>query len=210
MEEWKDIQGYEGKYQVSTLGRVKSLPKPRTTPGGHKYMTKERLRHFSVNRGYQMVDLYDGVGAEVRLVHRLVAHAFIPNTERKPHVNHKDGDRGNNAVENLEWCTPSENEWHSYHVLGKKSPRAFLGRFNERHPGSKQVIQEDMDGNIVAIFPSAREADRFGYDYRNVSAVCLGKRSHYKGYRWRFNLGHALTADSIVFMPSPSHITHTG
>lgn len=197
MEQWKDIQGFEGRYQVSTLGRVKSLPKPRTTPSGQKYMTRERLRRPSVNRGYHSVDLYDGVAMERRLVHRLVAQAFIPNAESKPHVNHKDGNHGNNTVENLEWCTPNENEWHSYNVLGKKPSRAFLGRFNERHPGSKQVIQEDMDGNIVAIFPSAREADRFGYDYRNVSAVCRGRRNHYKGYQWRF-------------MPSPSHITHVG
>lgn len=116
-ETWKDITGFEGVFQISTLGNVKSLY--RKTKNGQGYRpVKERIRakHFSVKLGYWMISLKSvPLNKEVRvLIHRLVAIAFIPNPENKREVNHKDSDRLNCNVENLEWVTPSENQRHSY------------------------------------------------------------------------------------------------
>lgn len=95
-EEWRDIEGYEGLYQVSNLGRVKRLPKI--------------MKTTTDAQGYKVISLKDESGkAKVVKVHRLVAQAFLPNPENKPVVDHINTDRGNNFVDNLRWCTQKEN-----------------------------------------------------------------------------------------------------
>lgn len=109
-EEWKDISGYEGKYMISNLGRVKSLP----NRDRNSIMI---LSPYENGIEYKMVDLIkDGHQKHAR-VHRLVAKAFIDNPEDKPYINHKDGNRRNNIISNLEWCTQKENVRHA-HVTG--------------------------------------------------------------------------------------------
>lgn len=109
-EIWKDIPGYEGRYQVSNLGRVKSLDYWRTG--------KAQIMKAKNHAGYCRVVLWkDGKAKEI-CVHRLVSLVFIPNPENKPYVNHIDGDRRNNKTENLEWVTAQENTIHSVTVLG--------------------------------------------------------------------------------------------
>ena len=119
MEIWKDIEGYEGLYQISNLGRVRSLARATTSGKVLKQMKKHGYMNvcFSKNN----VDKYFRV-------HRLVALAFIPNPENKPTVNHIDGNKANNNVSNLEWATHSENETHSYRSLGKKPNRPWAGK----------------------------------------------------------------------------------
>lgn len=109
-EKWKDVDGYDGLYKVSTLGRVKG-----------KYRIKSQQDN---GKGYLMVRLNKNGESRWHLVHRLVAKAFIENPQNKPTVNHIDGNRKNNKFNNLEWATYSENNLHSYRYNGRKSALA--------------------------------------------------------------------------------------
>ena len=114
-EVWKDIEGYEGLYQVSTCGNIKSLAKPRKNGNGRCYIQKEKLLKQSfTSTGYKKVELYKDGKRKSFKVHRLVAIAFIPNPDNKPEVNHIDGNKINNNIDNLEWVTSSENTIHAY------------------------------------------------------------------------------------------------
>lgn len=115
MEEiWIDISGYEGKYQVSNLGRVRSLIY-KNNANGKIYKREKLLKQFYDRNGYLRVDLKMGKRKNAQ-VHRLVALAFIPNPLEKPQVNHKDKDKENNKVDNLEWVTNQENQLHRYRI----------------------------------------------------------------------------------------------
>ena len=122
LEIWKDIQGYEGRYQVSNLGNVKSL---KNHLGESRELVR-RLKTFS--DGYVRVELHKkGSNPKTRYVHRLVAQAFIPQPQDKKYVNHKDSNRSNNCVKNLEWCTHAENVQHGYREGNMKPARHRLG-----------------------------------------------------------------------------------
>lgn len=140
-EEWRDIVGYEGLYQVSNLGNVKSLGKNQHFPlfckgnnkGDKTLMTpvwrKERLlTNVVAGTGYYCVGLRKNKKPKYSHVHRLVATAFIPNSENKPQVNHIDSNRLNNCVSNLEWCTQSENTLHAWKfgALKYATPKTFV------------------------------------------------------------------------------------
>ena len=116
-EIWKDIEGYEGVFEISNFGRVKSLAR-KTKNGQGLRPVKERIRktHSHPNLGYWLITLKhpSSEKSDRRYVHRLVAQAFIPNPESKPQVNHRDGDKKNSRVENLEWATSSENLHHAH------------------------------------------------------------------------------------------------
>ena len=129
MEEiWKDIKEYEGLYQVSNLGRVKSFPRNGTQVNAIKILTL-KLHHT----GYYRVTLSKNNKRIDKLVHRLVAETFIPNPNRKPQVNHKDGDKLNNRVDNLEWNTCLENVQHSIYtgLRNDKGCNSKRARFKE-------------------------------------------------------------------------------
>lgn len=128
MEIWKDIKGYEGKYQVSNLGNVKSLKRFVNHWQGGLRLVNERLLKSFIKQGYMYVDL--GNRKQCR-IHRLVAEAFITNVDNKPEVNHEDGNKLNNHVSNLEWATHSENMKHSYKT----------GLWNNQHTINKSGLK---------------------------------------------------------------------
>jgi hypothetical protein len=122
MEEiWKDIIEYEGSYQVSNLGRVKSLLKFRGNRNGGYFQKERILKPGKYKTGYSYVILYQNKVTKVFKIHRLVAQAFILNPENKREVNHINGIKFHNQLENLEWCTPSENRIHAYKTKLRRS-----------------------------------------------------------------------------------------
>ena len=134
-EIWKDIKGYEGCYQVSNLGRIKSLDRMTNNQYGEYFMKGRILKNSIIkDKGYCRVSLNNGDGKISKRVHRLVAEAFVPNPENKPEVNHIDGNKQNNRADNLEWCTNKENIEHSIRTGLKKHCKGcsnILSKFTE-------------------------------------------------------------------------------
>ena len=130
IEEWKDIPGYEGSYQVSNLGRVKSVPRKVPYKGGPSYaLLKGKIMSLSVEKdGYLVVALSKKGARKMHKVHRLVAAAFIGGEHRGLQINHIDGDKSNNSVDNLEWCSCKQNILHKFNALGYTQKDTRRGR----------------------------------------------------------------------------------
>lgn len=161
-EKWKDVPGYEGLYQVSNLGRVKSF---------HRGV--RILKPVMNSYGYYMVFLYkDGKRKEV-LVSRLVAEAFIPNPDNLPLVNHKSEVKTDNSVENLEWCDACYNM--NYGTRNERMSQSL----------SREVQCFSSDGALISSYQSTREAERkTGICSTSISKCCLGERKTAGGYKW--------------------------
>lgn len=172
-EIWKDIKGYEGKYQISNNGNVKSL---KDSYGNSRELI---LKQHDNGQGYLQVTLSKDNKRKHLRVNRLVAEAFLPNTKGLPEVNHKNEfEKHNNSVSNLEWCDRKYNSNY-----GTRSKRA--GK-NSGITKTRKVFQYDSDLNIVKIWPSYMECIRAGYSGSHISKCCRGKKEHYKGYRWSY------------------------
>lgn len=173
-EEWRDIPEYFGLYQVSNLGRVRSLG------NGNSNNSKERLlKQCKDKDGYLKVYLCKDGKQKNFLVHRLVAIAFLPNPDNLPIINHKNEDKTDNRVENLEWCTAKYNT--NYGTCRKRMSKA---RTNGKR--SKPVAQYTLDGTLIGIYPSASEAARQGFNQGNVDYCCRGKYKTSGGYIWKW------------------------
>lgn len=185
-EIWKPVVGYEGFYEVSNMGAVKGLRRNFLCGPDHKCwkITNEALLTIAVgSRGYSRVKLRKhGKGVDPS-VHRLVALAFIPNPENKPAVNHKNGIKTDNRVENLEWMTQSENRMHAVHVLGKKPPKAPIN-YGKDHQNSKPLYQYTLDRKLVKVWECTDMAIKAGYAWSSIRRILKGWRTEHKGYFW--------------------------
>jgi len=189
-EIWKDVKGYEGMYQVSNLGRIKSLDRTVVCNRGYKLVKGMILKGEISKKGYCRIRLSNGVNNRKKyFVHRIVAFAFICNQDNKPFINHIDGNKLNNNITNLEWCTCSENIQHAFDNGLKKSPKYWKGKFGTLHPNSISVNQLDLNGNIINTFGSISEASRkTGTSLSCIANVCKGikNRKMANGYIWQY------------------------
>lgn len=175
-EIWADIDGYDGLYKVSNLGKIKSI-------GGKSNHNSEIIMKQQEILGYMSVTLTKDSVQKMHKVHRLVANDFIDNPDSKPQVNHIDGNKRNNAVSNLEWVTPSENAKHAFEIGLKKSQS---GKDNKR---SIVIERTDNNGIVLDEYCGIREAERItGIPHGNISKCCRGKAQSAGGYKWRIKV----------------------
>lgn len=165
-EIWLPVVGYEELYKVSSLGRVYS-----------NYYNK--IMRPTKCSGYLAVILRKDKIPKLKQVHRLVAEAFVENPEVKSEVNHKDGNKTNNHVDNLEWATRSENQRHAI--------KTGLRRVGGQLPFSKSVDCFDMDGNFVKTYSCIQSVEKDGYNNAHVVQCCKGKLKQHKGRLWKYH-----------------------
>lgn len=193
-EIWKDVVGYEGLYEVSNKGNVRSLGRVVRDSIGRVRNIKPRTMSPSVKKsggrddiGYLEVRLtIDKHNKRNFLVHRLVAESFLENPDNKPTVNHKDGDKHNNNLDNLEWATYSENNFHAYDTGLKGDNRV--------------VVRLDEDDSIVGIYKSMHEADRqTGVDYRRIHKLCNSYDNFDGEFYWDYIENFEVSNSTLYF-----------
>lgn len=175
-EIWKDIEGYEGLYQVSNLGRVKSLERVVSRSDGRTQKVSDKIRKsYLDDDGYPRLSLSREGAKKTVKIHRLVAQAFIYRKAGASEVNHLNGNKQDNSVSNLEWVTSEENIEHSFREGLHNSPK-------------KSVSMLTLSGNHILTFPSAAEAARHlgKTTTGGITNVCKGRRKTVYGYMWKY------------------------
>lgn len=186
MEEiWKDIKGYEGWYQVSNLGRIKSLERTFVRNNGAPFKVRERILKSTLDHaGYPYVMLIKLKTKYNKAIHRLVAQAFIPNPENKPCVDHIDCNRQNPIASNLRWVTVSENNLNPITMQRRMNGNSPIGK----GLNAKRVIGKSIVSNNILSFNRIKDVATKGFDPSSVSKCALGKQKSHKGYTWSFAL----------------------
>lgn len=195
-EIWKDIEGYEGLYQVSNLGRVKALPRLRRA-GNNSYIQKEHfMTQLNNTTGYKYVRLNIGNDKRMFFVHRLVANAFIPNPSSLPEVNHKNENKVDNNANNLEWCTHAYNQIYGTRIeraqktkkrLGSERKALMKKNLNNSYGAEKPVLCLLKDGTFIKRFQSLSvAAQTIGDCTSHIAACCKGRRKSVRGYKFEY------------------------
>lgn len=190
--EWRDIEGFQGLYQVSCTGLVRSLDMVVPYKDGRVRVQKGRILKPGNNVGYARVNLVKNGKVFPALVHRLVAKAFIPNPDKLPFINHKDFNRRNNSVDNLEWCSPLENHQHTlkhgraidpstafYQKHGENAQRYNVRKVVQVYPDGKEVVWNSIKDALLNLGKNQKDG--------SISNACKhGIRAY--GYHWRYVL----------------------
>lgn len=163
-EIWKPVKGFEGKYEVSSQGKIRSFKKIK-----NDFIILKNIERKGYYRVY--------IGRKFYSVHRIVAETFIPNLNKKPYINHKNGIKTDNRVENLEWCTRSENAYHAYDM--------GLMKQGKDHIQSKALLVFNLEGKHITTLYGNKEWKAFGLDQSSVNKCIRGKIKHYKGYTFK-------------------------
>ena len=181
-EIWKDVPNYEGYYQVSNLGRIKAINRVVNIKETKTMCLREHImKQRKTNKGYMVVRLSkDGI-AKNMFVHVAVLTSFSKRPQGMSQINHKDEDKANNNLTNLEFCTPSYNQ--NYGRCSKNKSDATI---NDKRK-SKAIIQISLDGSEINCFPSLREVERIlGFQHGHIREACNGKLHTAYGYKWRW------------------------
>lgn len=190
METWKDIQGYEGLYQISDLGRVRSLNRKVKRSGKTMTLQGVVLKPQKSSNGYLFVALSKGGETKQLLIHRLVANAFMPNGAGE--VNHIDEDKTNNTLSNLEWLSHKANINHGSCIERRTANSDFSGKNNPMYgrcrgnsPRAKKILQLDMKGSIIAEYDCIIDAaNTIGCSVSSIRNALKGRTSHCRNFKW--------------------------
>ena len=189
-EIWKDIEGYEGKYMVSSFGRVKSF-----------YLGKEKLLKPKTDKdGYKQINLYKNKKPHTLKIHRLVAQAFIPNPDNKPQIDHINTNRADNRVDNLRWCTQKENCNNPITYTKLVGENCYMyGMRGSKHRASKPVCMFTKKGVFIKEYDNAQEFARAHnlYNGNNITSCCRGKLKSAYGYIWKYTEDIQLLNDNL-------------
>ena len=197
-EIWKPVVGYKELYEVSNFGRVRSLD--RIDSNNHP-LKGVILKPYISNSGYLLVGLYKQQKRDRKLLHRLVAEAFIPNPDNKPEIDHINTDKTDNTVflnedgsinyekTNLRWTTRKENINNplTKTKMQINARKPSKGKYGKKHHRSKPIIQYDKEGNFIKEWDCANDVERvLGISNKHIGSVCLGKRKSCGGYIWKY------------------------
>jgi hypothetical protein len=176
---WKDIVGFENLYKVSTTGKIKSLGKGKSTNTKNKEV---RILKTTLSKtGYEKAKLFKDGKRYYFTVHRLVANTFLTYKDGKNEVNHKDGNKSNNNLNNLEWVSPSENQKHAYKIGLQK---AIMGADNFQ---SKKIRQLSLNGKQIKIFNSIGEIKReLGFNSFGIIKCCKKEKKYNTAYKYKW------------------------
>lgn len=188
-EEWKPVVGYEGSYEVSSMGNIRSLDR---FNGRGSWIKGRPMKPAMNQKGYMRVGLRLMGKQKYYSVHRLVAQAFVPNHDDKPQVNHINENKTDNRVSNLEWVTNRENAVHGTKIqrttanidYAKKVANTDYELIGRKQ--AKAVTATHLRSGEVLAFPSMREAQRNGFHSGAISRCCKGDLACYKGYVWEY------------------------
>jgi uncharacterized Zn ribbon protein len=211
VELWKDVLGFEGLYVVSNMGRVKSLPRQVNVMVGDgdlkrifavKKITNELILSSPLKKGYPCVGLRKNGKTYSKMVHRLVAIAFIPNPENKPQVNHKKGIKNDNRASELEWATAEENNRHAHVELLKeghwKGTSKNWNDINGKHAACKKIIQKNLNGILIKEWDSLKDVlDNLNIKYSFLRNA-IKNNTDIDGFLWEYKKEEKKKEDRII------------
>lgn len=181
-EQWKPVLGFEGLYEVSNYGSVRSLGIMFRAGYGQLVPKYGRvLAKIKMPNGYLKAHMWRNKKGLLKSIHRIVAEAFIPNPDNKPFVNHINGNKSDNRIQNLEWCTARENSIHA------RSLGLIARRPVEVPSAFKAVLQTDLNGNVICEYESIKAAASVtGIPNSNIVACLKGRIRRTRTYRWKY------------------------